>query len=70
MKVKLKELNILDLNNLKGDTKIVVKNKKNKLLYEGYLMPFAVIIMRDRQQSLFDFMFSCGRTGDKLYKVL
>lgn len=69
-KEKLEEMNILSINNLKVTDKIVVKNKKNKLLYEGYLMPFVVKMARDKQQSLFDFMFSCGRTGDKLFKVL
>ena len=70
MKVKFKEIDILDLNNLKGDDKIVVKNKKNELLFEGYLMSFMVKIMNEKQQNLFDFMSSCERTGDKLYKVL
>lgn len=69
-KAKLEEMNILSINNLKVTDKIVVKNKKNKLLYEGFLLSFLAKIAKDKQQSLFDFMFSCGRTGDKLFKVL
>lgn len=67
---KLEEMNVLSINNLKIVDKVIWKDKKNKILFDGFLLSFMVKIMRERKQSLFDFMFSCGRTGDKLFKVL